>query len=247
MWSLHVVYNKCNNKTEVHYFMLWNEKPSSFTPHEKRPFTLKWPLIKSRSFQSRIAGTNLSQQVLWISCCQLLKAIVARPWDRSDFKRLDSTSWPEKAEKCWHLFSVLQLKSISYKSVIGKLHKAVPKWFLGDLTEQMKVLYRICLVNIFLPLWYTVMLLHLRNTGASTISVGKSQHTALFVPPLSITCVCIVHVQGPAGNVYYLDLDVLETKCHIHSPKPWKRCDVRPFMETVRHTLTHTNTHLSYL
>ncbi|XP_075901201.1 fetuin-B [Nelusetta ayraudi] len=41
-----------------------------------------------------------------------------------------------------------------------------------------------------------------------------------------------LHAQGPAGNVYYLDLDVLETKCHIGSPKPWKRCDIRPFMET---------------
>ncbi|KAM4574781.1 alpha-2-HS-glycoprotein [Fundulus diaphanus] len=41
-----------------------------------------------------------------------------------------------------------------------------------------------------------------------------------------------LHAQGPAGNVYYLDLDVLETKCHTGSPKPWKRCDVRPFMET---------------
>ncbi|KAM3619825.1 uncharacterized protein V6R79_014159 [Siganus canaliculatus] len=41
-----------------------------------------------------------------------------------------------------------------------------------------------------------------------------------------------LHAQGPAGNVYYLDLDVLETKCHVGSPKPWKRCDVRPFMET---------------
>lgn len=38
--------------------------------------------------------------------------------------------------------------------------------------------------------------------------------------------------------MYYLDLDVLETKCHIGSPKPWKRCDVRPFMETVGHTNT---------
>lgn len=36
--------------------------------------------------------------------------------------------------------------------------------------------------------------------------------------------------------MYYLDLDVLETKCYIGSPKPWKRCDVRPFMETVRDT-----------
>lgn len=44
--------------------------------------------------------------------------------------------------------------------------------------------------------------------------------------------------QGPAGNVYYLDLDVLETKCHIGSQKPWKRCDVRPFMETVGHLHT---------
>ncbi|MEQ2211698.1 hypothetical protein XENOCAPTIV_012392 [Xenoophorus captivus] len=47
-----------------------------------------------------------------------------------------------------------------------------------------------------------------------------------------------LHAQGPAGNVYYLDLDVLETKCHIGSPKPWKRCDVRPFMETVGDTHT---------
>lgn len=61
--------------------------------------------------------------------------------------------------------------------------------------------------------------------------------------------------QGPAGKVFYLDLDVLETKCHIGSPKPWKRCDVRPFMETVGHTrtnCTHTNVctcaeHLSFL
>eukprot|EP00066_Takifugu_rubripes_P008326 XP_003974439.1 PREDICTED: fetuin-B-like [Takifugu rubripes] len=41
-----------------------------------------------------------------------------------------------------------------------------------------------------------------------------------------------LHAQGPAGNVYYLDLDVLETKCHLGSPKPWKRCGIRPFMET---------------
>ncbi|XP_076133759.1 fetuin-B [Alosa pseudoharengus] len=41
-----------------------------------------------------------------------------------------------------------------------------------------------------------------------------------------------LHAQGPAGKVYYLDADVLETKCHVKSPKTWKRCDVRPFMET---------------
>ncbi|XP_073701013.1 fetuin-B [Garra rufa] len=38
--------------------------------------------------------------------------------------------------------------------------------------------------------------------------------------------------QGPAGKVYYLDLDVLETKCHVLSPKSWKKCAIRPFMET---------------
>ncbi|XP_030647393.1 fetuin-B [Chanos chanos] len=38
--------------------------------------------------------------------------------------------------------------------------------------------------------------------------------------------------QGPAGKVYYFDIDVLETKCHVLSPKSWKRCDIRPFMET---------------
>lgn len=52
-----------------------------------------------------------------------------------------------------------------------------------------------------------------------------------------VLCLCCAR-QGPAGNVYYLDLDVLETKCHTGSPKPWKRCDIRPFMETVGHTCT---------
>ncbi|MED6244433.1 hypothetical protein ATANTOWER_010195 [Ataeniobius toweri] len=61
-----------------------------------------------------------------------------------------------------------------------------------------------------------------------------------------------LHVQGPAGNVYYLDLDVLETKCHIGSPKPWKRCDVRPFMETqisgnCNTSILHTPEGYSYL
>ncbi|XP_037530475.1 alpha-2-HS-glycoprotein [Nematolebias whitei] len=61
-----------------------------------------------------------------------------------------------------------------------------------------------------------------------------------------------LHAQGPAGNVYYLDLDVLETKCHVGSPKPWKRCDVRPFMETqisgtCNTTILHTPEGYSYL
>ncbi|XP_028259989.1 alpha-2-HS-glycoprotein [Parambassis ranga] len=61
-----------------------------------------------------------------------------------------------------------------------------------------------------------------------------------------------LHAQGPAGNVYYLDLDVLETKCHTRSPKPWKRCDVRPFMETqisgnCNTTILHTPEGYSYL
>ncbi|XP_071398560.1 alpha-2-HS-glycoprotein [Centroberyx affinis] len=61
-----------------------------------------------------------------------------------------------------------------------------------------------------------------------------------------------LHAQGPAGNVYYLDLDVLETRCHIGSPKPWKRCDIRPFMETqisgnCNTTILHTTEGYSYL
>uniref|UniRef100_A0AAZ3RFQ5 Cystatin fetuin-B-type domain-containing protein n=1 Tax=Oncorhynchus tshawytscha TaxID=74940 RepID=A0AAZ3RFQ5_ONCTS len=61
-----------------------------------------------------------------------------------------------------------------------------------------------------------------------------------------------LHAQGPAGNVYYLRLDVLETKCHVRSPKPWKRCDVRAFMETqisgnCNTTILHTATGYSYL
>ncbi|XP_062869277.1 alpha-2-HS-glycoprotein-like [Trichomycterus rosablanca] len=61
-----------------------------------------------------------------------------------------------------------------------------------------------------------------------------------------------VHPQGPAGKVYYLDLDVLETKCHVRSPKPWKRCDIRPFMETqiagnCNTTVLHTLDGFSYL
>ncbi|XP_053369637.1 alpha-2-HS-glycoprotein [Clarias gariepinus] len=61
-----------------------------------------------------------------------------------------------------------------------------------------------------------------------------------------------VHPQGPAGKVYYLDLDILETKCHVLSRKSWKRCDIRPFMETqisgnCNTTILHTPDGLSYL
>ncbi|KAJ7986210.1 hypothetical protein DPEC_G00337600 [Dallia pectoralis] len=61
-----------------------------------------------------------------------------------------------------------------------------------------------------------------------------------------------LHTQGPAGNVYYLFLDVLETICHVRSRKPWKRCDVRPFMETqisgnCNTTILHTAEGYSYL
>ncbi|KAF7703520.1 fetuin-B [Silurus meridionalis] len=61
-----------------------------------------------------------------------------------------------------------------------------------------------------------------------------------------------VHPQGPAGKVYYLDLDVLETKCHVLSRKSWKRCDIRPFMETqitgnCNTTILHTPDGFSYL
>ncbi|KAI4898285.1 hypothetical protein NFI96_024414 [Prochilodus magdalenae] len=61
-----------------------------------------------------------------------------------------------------------------------------------------------------------------------------------------------VYPQGPAGKVYYLDLDVLETKCHVLSPKSWKRCDIRPFMETqisgnCNTTVLHTPEGFSYL
>ncbi|KAI5614713.1 hypothetical protein C0J50_3525, partial [Silurus asotus] len=61
-----------------------------------------------------------------------------------------------------------------------------------------------------------------------------------------------VHPQGPAGKVYYLDLDILETKCHVLSRKSWKRCDIRPFMETqitgnCNTTILHTPDGFSYL
>lgn len=96
----------------------------------------------------------------------------------------------------------------------------------------MKVLGRRLLIN------FIIIFSINKNTGAYESTVGKSEPIALFLSPLSyylcLHCAC----QGPAGNVYYLDLDVLETKCHIGSPKPWKRCDVRPFMETVGHTHT---------
>uniref|UniRef100_A0A8C2D2Y6 Si:ch211-262h13.5 n=1 Tax=Cyprinus carpio TaxID=7962 RepID=A0A8C2D2Y6_CYPCA len=60
------------------------------------------------------------------------------------------------------------------------------------------------------------------------------------------------HQQGPAGKVYYLDLDVLETKCHVLSPKSWKKCAIRPFMETqisgnCNTTVLHTPGGFSYL
>ncbi|XP_056095979.1 fetuin-B [Rhinichthys klamathensis goyatoka] len=58
--------------------------------------------------------------------------------------------------------------------------------------------------------------------------------------------------QGLAGKVYYLDLDVLETKCHVLSPKSWKKCAIRPFMETqisgnCNTTVLHTPEGFSYL
>ncbi|KAJ8374363.1 hypothetical protein SKAU_G00049430 [Synaphobranchus kaupii] len=61
-----------------------------------------------------------------------------------------------------------------------------------------------------------------------------------------------LHVQGPPGKVYYIDLEVLETKCHVRSPKPWKHCDVRPVMETQTSgncnvTILQTPHGLSYL
>ncbi|KAG7488104.1 hypothetical protein MATL_G00030970 [Megalops atlanticus] len=61
-----------------------------------------------------------------------------------------------------------------------------------------------------------------------------------------------LHAQGPAGKVYYLELDVLETKCHVRSPKSWKRCDIRPVMETqisgnCNVTTLHTSQGFSYL
>uniref|UniRef100_H3DL46 Si:ch211-262h13.5 n=1 Tax=Tetraodon nigroviridis TaxID=99883 RepID=H3DL46_TETNG len=43
-----------------------------------------------------------------------------------------------------------------------------------------------------------------------------------------------LHAQGARAlqeTSYYLDLDVLETK-HLGSSRPWKRCEIRPFMET---------------
>ncbi|KAK9974749.1 hypothetical protein ABG768_022826 [Culter alburnus] len=60
------------------------------------------------------------------------------------------------------------------------------------------------------------------------------------------------HQQGPAGKVYYLDLDVLETKCHVLSPKSWKKCPIRPFMETqisgnCNTTVLHTPEGFSFL
>lgn len=34
-------------------------------------------------------------------------------------------------------------------------------------------------------------------------------------------------VQGKDGSLYKLTIDVMETKCHITSGKPWKQCEVR--------------------
>lgn len=68
---------------------------------------------------------------------------------------------------------------------------------------------------------------------------------ALLMPALLYRMCLYSELQGPAGNVYYLDLEVLETKCHTGSKKPWKRCDVRPFMETVGCSHVYKQEHVS--
>lgn len=111
------------------------------------------------------------------------------------------------------LFSVLPHKSIFPKVLLGE-SVVYRRWC----TKMVLIgLNRMVCVCVFLPATTTLV--------------------SLYWPH-----VCYCARQGPAGNVYYLDLDVLETKCHIGSPKPWKRCDIRPFMETVGLTCACTKT-----
>lgn len=42
-----------------------------------------------------------------------------------------------------------------------------------------------------------------------------------------ILCGWCVGVQEKGGSLYKLTIDVMETKCHISSGKPWKQCEVR--------------------
>lgn len=40
-----------------------------------------------------------------------------------------------------------------------------------------------------------------------------------------------VSVQDKQGSIYQMIIDVMETKCHISSRKPWKQCEVRRVSE----------------
>ena len=114
--SVHVAYNKCNIKIDVQTFMSWNEKQSPFTPHEKRPLGLK-KLLSPGHFSLGPLGQTAHNRPHELDAVSLWRLLYPDCQIDPYFKRLSSTSWPEKAAgtpaQCVYIcFSRLPFKSI---------------------------------------------------------------------------------------------------------------------------------------
>lgn len=64
------------------------------------------------------------------------------------------------------------------------------------------------------------------NTG-SQFTPGRS----CVVYSQELLSEIIFHLQGETGEVFYLTIDILETKCHVLSKKSYKDCESRNFGE----------------
>ncbi|KAL4630786.1 fetuin-B-like, partial [Arapaima gigas] len=70
--------------------------------------------------------------------------------------------------------------------------------------------------------------------GAARLALTKINQDRTQGYVLSLNRLCNVNQMPhePMGMVYYLTMDILETKCHVLSKKDWKDCEVRSMDQT---------------